>query len=67
MVDDGTLRVASSLCRPRTIIDLVSTESIGKIRGGMGGTCRVDGFKPPIVVVEWCGARVGAATTFDLN
>ena len=45
----------------------MSTESIGKIRGGMGGTCRVDGFKPPIVVVEWFGARVGAAKQIDLN
>ena len=45
----------------------MSTESIGKICGAMGGTCRVDGFKPPIVVVEWFGARVGAATPIDLN
>ena len=45
----------------------MSTGSIRKIRGGMGGTCRVDGFKPPIIVVEWFGVRVGAATPFDLN
>ena len=49
------------------MVDLVSTESIGNICGGMGGTCRVDGFEPPIVAEEWFSARVGAATPIDLN
>ena len=59
------------------MIDLVSNESIGRIRGGMGSICRVGGFKPPddikgcfgwlIVGAVTAMVRDGATTPIDNN
>ena len=59
------------------MIDLVSNESIGRIRGGMGSICRVGGFKPPDDIKGWFGwlivgavtamVRDGATTPIDNN
>ena len=45
------------------MIDLVSNESIGRIRGGMGSICRVGGFKPPDDIKGCFGWLIVGAVT----